>query len=91
MLQEEQNLNIIFALENEDDESKDYYGVDYFHKTDYIMNYYNYNINGVNNMMNNFYQFSQGYGMYGNNYNEMFTDDFNGLNPVVLQKQKSYK
>ncbi len=56
-----------------------------------MMNYYNYGLNGVNNMINNFYQF-QGYGMYGgNNYNEMFADEYNGLNPNILQKQKIYK
>ena len=101
LISDTQTQNIIYMLEGDDDEMRDYYQ-DYYYMHEYPNHFYNsYNLNNIGNIMNNFYQNqSDPYNMQGiyTNYNDVlykgfqYQNDNNAPNVQNLnQKQKKFK
>ena len=99
------NLNIIYMLDGDDEEGREYYQ-DYYYLNEYPNNFYNsYNLNNIGNIMTNFYQNqTDPYTMQGiySNYNDVLykgfqyqNDNNNNMNVQNAQnsqqKQKKFK
>ena len=99
LITDAQNQNIIYLLEGDDEEIREYYQ-DYFYLNEYPNNFYNsYNLNSIGNIMNNFYQNQNDpYNMQGiySNYNDALYKGFQYQNDNqnvqnLNQKSKKFK
>lgn len=99
LISEAQNQNIIYMLEGDDDEMREYYQ-DFYYLNDYSNHFYNsYNLNNIGNIMNNFYQNQNDpYNIQGiyPNYNDLLYKGFqfpndNGNVQNPNQKMKKFK
>jgi len=98
LISDAQNLNILYLLEGDDEEIREYQ--DYFYLNEYPNNFYNsYNLNSIGNIMNNFYQNQNDpYNMQGiySNYNDALYKGFQYQNDNqnvqnLNQKSKKFK
>lgn len=100
LITDAQNQNIIYLLDGDDEEIRDYYQ-DYYYLNEYPPNHFynSYNISNIGNIMNNFYQGQNDpYSMQGAypNYNDVLYKglQYQNENPNAQnlnQKSKKFK